>query len=405
MMTKLLFVLTSDQREPGNTSIASRAAAHKVSLLPRPGRPVRRLRWRSAKGDNEGPADRAAGGHGEGGEMPTALISINVTEAQLAGLRAAVPGVEIIGRPGGIALRPPGAPDLMEPTCPTFHPDLDLPALLAPIDAIVAYALTPDLRALAPRLRWVQVFHAGVDGVWQPFLDAPDITVTTLSGIHPIPMAEFVLSMMLYFAKRLDTFRAQQARHEWTKHVVSEMHGATVAIVGYGTIGQGVARACQALGMRVIGVRRTPGGAPPPELVALHGPGELATAVAGADYVVSILPSTPETAAFWNATTLGYLRRGATFINVGRGRTVDEAALLVALEAGHLGAAGLDVTATEPLPADSPLWEAPNTLIVPHSGSETVRYTDRGLEIVADNLRRFAAGQPLRNVADKHLRY
>ena len=339
--------------------------------------------------------------------MPTALVSINVTEAQLAGLRAAVPGVEIIGRSGGIALRPPTPPDLMEPTCPTFHPDLDLPALLAPVDAIVAYALTPDLRALAPRLRWVQVFHAGVDGVWQPFLEEDDITVTNLSGIHPIPMAEFVLSMMLYFAKRLDAFRAQQARHEWTKIVVSELYDATVAIVGYGTIGQGVARACQALGMRVIGVRRSPtSGAPlPPELVALHGPDELATAVAGADYVVSILPSTPETYQFWNATTFGHLRRGATFINVGRGRTVDETALLAALETGHLGAAGLDVTVAEPLPADSPLWEAPNVLLIPHSGSETVRYTDRGLEIVADNLRRFAAGQPLRNVADKYLRY
>jgi phosphoglycerate dehydrogenase-like enzyme len=121
--------------------------------------------------------------------------------------------------------------------------------------------------------------------------------------------------------------------------------------------------------------------------------------------VVSILPSTPETQNFWNDATFALLPRGALFVNIGRGRTVDEPALLRALDAGQLIGAGLDVVAVEPLPADSPLWDRPEILIVPHTGSETIHYTDRALAIVADNLARFAAGQPLRNAIDKRLRY
>jgi phosphoglycerate dehydrogenase-like enzyme len=338
--------------------------------------------------------------------MPRVLISVNVNEEQMTRLRAAAPDLDLVSAPGGIALRPPGPLDLMEPTCPTFHPDLDLAALLPTLDAIVAYDLTPDLLAQAPQLRWVQVLHAGVDGVWQPYLAAPEIAVTTVSGTHPIPMTEFVLSLLLYFAKRLGQFREQQARREWRKAVVDELHGATVAIVGYGTIGGALAATLQALGMRVVGVRRTPGdGSPPPELAAIYGPDQLPLALAEARYVVSILPRTPETEGFWNDAAFGLLPRGATFINIGRGRTVDEAALLRALASGHLAGAGLDVFAAEPLPPESPLWEQPNVLVIPHTGSETIHYTDRALEIVADNLRRFAAGEPLRNVIDKRLRY
>jgi phosphoglycerate dehydrogenase-like enzyme len=295
----------------------------------------------------------------------------------------------------------------MEPTYPAWHPDLDLDGLLPTIDAIVAFDLLPDLRERAPRLRWVQFLHAGVDLVWQPYLADPDITVTTVSGTHPIPMTEFVLSLLLYFAKRLDQFRGQQARREWRKAVVDELHGAAVAIVGYGTIGSYLADALHRLGMRVVAVQRTPDPAAPlpPALAALYSPADLATALAEARYVVSILPRTPETEGFWNDATFALLPRGATFINVGRGRTVDEGALLRALESGRLAAAGLDVFAVEPLPPESPLWDQPNVLIVPHSGSETIHYTDRALTIVADNLQRFAAGQPLRNAIDKHLRY
>jgi phosphoglycerate dehydrogenase-like enzyme len=339
--------------------------------------------------------------------MPRVLISVRVDDAQVARLRAAAPECELVVAPGGIALRPPGPLDLMEPTCPAFHPGLDLPALLATIDAIVAYDLLPDLRTLAPRLRWVQLFHAGADGVWQPYLADPDLAVTTVSGTHPIAMTEFVLGVLLYFAKRLGQFREQQLRHEWRKAVVHELHGATAAIVGYGRIGQTLAEALRTLGMRVVGVRRTPdpAGATPPALAALYGPGDLPRALKDARYVVSILPRTPETESFWDDAAFALLPPGAVFVNVGRGRTVDEAALLRALRAGRLAGAGLDVFATEPLPHDSPLWDEPNVLVVPHTGSETIHYTDRALAIVADNLRRFAAGDPLRNVIDRRLHY
>lgn len=339
--------------------------------------------------------------------MPRVLISVRVDDAQIAQLRAAAPGSDLVTAPGGIALRPPGPLDLMEPTCPAFHPDLDLPALLTTIDAIVAYDLLPNLRTLAPRLRWVQLFHAGVDGVWQPYLADPDVVVTTVSGTHPIAMTEFVVGVLLYFAKRLGAFREQQRRHEWRKAVVDELHDATVAIVGYGRIGQALSETLRALGMRVVGVRRTPGpaAATPPTLAALYGPDDLARALAGARYVISILPRTPETEGFWSDATFSLLPPGAVFVNVGRGRTVDESALLRALRTGRLAGAGLDVFATEPLPSDSPLWDEPNVLVVPHTGSETIHYTERALAIVADNLRRFAAGEPLRNVMDRYLRY
>jgi phosphoglycerate dehydrogenase-like enzyme len=246
-----------------------------------------------------------------------------------------------------------------------------------------------------------------VDGVWQPYLADPDLVVSTVSGTHPIAMTEFVLGMLLYFAKRLGQFREQQVRHEWRKAVVDELHEATVAIVGYGTIGQALAAALRALGMRIVGVRRSPdpAGSTPPTLAALYGPDDLPRALAEARYVVSILPRTPETEGFWTDATFALLPPGAVFVNVGRGRTVDEAALLRALRTGQLTGAGLDVFATEPLPPDSPLWDEPNVLIVPHTGSETIHYTDRALTIVADNLRRLTAGEPLRNVIDKHLRY
>ena len=339
--------------------------------------------------------------------MPRVLLSVRVTDEQVARLRAAAPGVDLVSAPGGIALRPPAPLDHMEPTCPVYHPDLDLPALLATIDAIVAYDLTPELRQQAPNLRWVQVFHAGVDGVWQPYLANPAITVTTVSGTHRIPMTEFVLSLLFYFAKRLGQFRQQQDRHEWRKAVVDELYGATLVIVGFGTIGRALAAAAHALGMRVVGVQRTPDPAVPlpPGVAALYATADLPRALADARYVVSILPSTPETQRFWTEATFALVPRGAVFVNVGRGRTVDEPALLRALESGHLAGAGLDVFAAEPLPPDSPLWDAPNVLIVPHTGSETVHYTDRALDIVADNLARFAAGQPLRNVVNKELRY
>jgi phosphoglycerate dehydrogenase-like enzyme len=339
--------------------------------------------------------------------MPRVLISVRVDDAQIARLRAAAPGCDLVVAPGGIALRPPGPLDLMEPTCPAFHPDLDLPALLTTIDAVVAYDLLPNLRDLAPRLRWVQLFHAGVDGVWQPYLADPDLVVTTVSGTHPIAMTEFVLGVLLYFAKRLGVFREQQHRHEWRKAVVDELHGATAAIVGYGKIGQVLAETLRGLGVGVVGVRRThaPAAPKPPAVAALYTPSDLPRALAEARYVVSILPRTPETEGFWTDATFAMLPPGAVFVNVGRGRTVDEAALLRALRSGRLAGAGLDVFATEPLPTDSPLWDEPNVLVVPHTGSETIRYTDRALAIVADNLRRFAAGEPLGNVIDKHLRY
>ena len=169
-----------------------------------------------------------------------------------------------------------------------------------------------------------------------------------------------------------------------------------------GAIGTAVARLGKALGMTVLGVKRRTAGVDPAalHLDALYPPGELPAVLQRAEFLVLIAPHTPETEQMIGADELALMPQGAVFINIGRGGLVDEPALIEALRAGHLGGAGLDVFATEPLPADSPLWTMPNVLLSPHSSSTSDRENGRITALFCDNLRRFLAGQPLVNVLD-----
>lgn len=251
------------------------------------------------------------------------------------------------------------------------------------------------------RVRWLQASSAGIGQfVERHGLQRPGLTLTTASGIHARPLAEFVLWGMLAFAKRYPQARRQQREGVWQRFVGGELEGATLAVVGLGAIGREVARLARAVGMRVTGTKRTLDGASAADLGvdAVHPWDDRTRLVADADYVCLVLPHTRETAGAFDASLLGAMRPGSVLINIGRGSAVDEAALLDALASGHLAGAVLDVTPVEPLPAGHPLWSMENVIVFPHSAATSVRENERLTALFCDNLRRWLDDRPLRNV-------
>ncbi len=272
-------------------------------------------------------------------------------------------------------------------------------------DVEIATARVPTaLLERAPRLRWFQAWGAGTDWLLShPELIKRDLVVTNTSGIHPIQMTEHVLMLILALARRLaDALRAQ-GRHTW-RHMenteVSELAGKTLLLIGLGAIGQRAARLAACLGMRVLAVRRR-AAEPAAGVEAVFGPHRLPDLLPAADFVVLVAPLTAETHHLIAARELALMKPTAFLVNVGRGGLVDEAALISALQEGRIAGAGLDVFEAEPLPADSPLWEMPNVIITGHYGGVSPEYDHRAFDVFLDNLRRYQAGQPLRNVVDK----
>jgi phosphoglycerate dehydrogenase-like enzyme len=262
----------------------------------------------------------------------------------------------------------------------------------------------PDFLARAPWVRWIQASSSGV-GAWARRLglvDAP-VIVTNAAGIHAAPLAEFVIFSMLYFARRMPAVLADQRAHHWARFHVDLVRGKTLGIVGLGAVGTEIARLSRQLGLRVLGLRRSPAAS---ALVdRLYRPDELPQLLAASDYVVLCVPSTEETQGLLGEAELAAMPAGAVLINIARGQVVDEAALIAALASGHLGGAALDVFAREPLPTESPLWDMPNVLVTPHSMSTAVGENALLTELFADNLRRYLAGEALRNVVDKRRGY
>jgi phosphoglycerate dehydrogenase-like enzyme len=254
----------------------------------------------------------------------------------------------------------------------------------------------PDFAQRAPAVRWIQASSSGV-GEWVRRLgivEAP-IVVTNAAGIHSRPLAEYVLFAMLYFARLWPRMAAEQRAHHWQRCAIDTLDGKTLGIVGLGQVGGAVADLVRPLGVRVLGLRRTPGA----------GVGSLREMLEQSDYVVLSVPHTAETVGLIGRDELAAMRPGAVLINIARGTVVDEAALIEALQSGHLGGAALDVVAREPLAADSPLWDLPNVLITPHSMSTAAAENGLLTDLFCDNLRRYLAAEPLRNVIDKRRGY
>jgi phosphoglycerate dehydrogenase-like enzyme len=230
---------------------------------------------------------------------------------------------------------------------------------------------------------------------------------TTASGVHGVPLAEFCAMGMLAFSRGLFAMVEQQGRREWTRFAGTDLRGRTVAIFGHGSIGVEVGRLSRAMGMHVIGIKRTTDGTRAEDVSAdeLHPAAALHDVLPRAEFLVVATPHTPETEGAIGAAELALLPAGAVVINVGRGPVIDEPALIRALESGHLGGAVLDVFATEPLPSESPLWAMPNVLISPHSAATSDRENERIVSLFCENLRRYLAGDTLLNVLDTERRY
>jgi len=256
----------------------------------------------------------------------------------------------------------------------------------------------------SPRLRWVQgtaagagqqVRDAGLDPVT---LDR--ITFTSSAGIHASQLAEWAMLGLLAFTKDLPRLLRDQRSRTWGHYPVRELQGQRLLIVGLGHIGREVARCARALEMYAIGVRRTPGDHDLRFVDEVHSTAELAELVPVVDAVVLALPSSPETDGLFNADLIHALPAHAILVNVGRGTTIDQDALIDALRRGRLAGAALDVYATEPLPSDNPMWTMDNVLISPHTAALSLNENDRLVELFIDNLARYRQGRPLRNVVD-----
>ena len=274
------------------------------------------------------------------------------------------------------------------------------------VDAHAAFGTLPaDLLARATGLRWLQApAIAPPAGYYYDELVRHPVEVTNFRGIFNEHIAAHIMAFVLAFARGLQRYIPQQARHEYLPAPLDEgtvyLPGATALIVGVGGIGAETARLCAAFGMRVVGTdaRLTER----PEGVAeLHQPDELDALLPLADFVILTVPHTPETEGFMNTERFGRMKPSAFFINIGRGMTTRLDDLVAALQAGRIAGAGLDVFEQEPLPADHPLWDAPNVLLTPHTAGYGPYLDDRRLEIIIDNAKRFVAGSPLRNVVDK----
>jgi phosphoglycerate dehydrogenase-like enzyme len=276
-----------------------------------------------------------------------------------------------------------------------------------PGDSVDALA---ELVTGAPRLRWLHATSAGA-GEWVRRAElAPEalerVAITTSSGVHAVPLAEFALFGLLAVAKDLPRLAAGQRAKAWpeVRQPLRELRGQTLFLVGLGAIGREVARLGKALGMRTVGFRRSEG--PPPEGVdEVHGPQRLPELAGQADAMVVSLPMTDQTAGLIDRTTIDRLPPSCIFVNVGRGGVVDEPALVEALAGGRIAGAVLDVFANEPLPADSPLWDLPNVLVTPHAAALSARENERIVELFVDNLHRYLDGQPLRNVVEPGVYY
>jgi phosphoglycerate dehydrogenase-like enzyme len=277
------------------------------------------------------------------------------------------------------------------------------PRQIADADATIGVC-SAEVLAQAKRLQWIQWTAAGVDRcVQQPLLHEHHLLLTNVQRTMGGSMAEHVLMMMLALSRHFDYFLRQQQEAHWAREdttpLLSDLDGKTVLVVGLGGIGTEVARRAHALGMRVTATRAS--GRDGPDYVSYVGlPDELLKLAQDADFVVNCAPLTPQTTGIFNREFFATLKPGAYFISVGRGRSTVTADLIAALASGRLAGAGLDVVDPEPLPADSPLWHQSNVLITPHISARTAVSADQRNLVLVENLRRYAAGEPMLSVVD-----
>jgi phosphoglycerate dehydrogenase-like enzyme len=274
--------------------------------------------------------------------------------------------------------------------------------LIADVDAVYGQ-LTADEFASSQGLRWVQSPSAGVEWMWSvPGLADSDVVVTNMRGAHAATIAEHTFAMLLMLTRGLRSFEQNQRDHRWSRDGVTLMgiQGLTMGIVGFGNIGRAIARRATGFEMRVLAVDAD--AVPPGDGVAEVWPlVRLNDLCRETDVLAISAPITPSSRGMIGREQIRNLKRGSYILQMSRGGIVNEAALVDALEEGYLAGAGLDVTATEPLPVGDPLWTAPNLIVTPHTSASSPQTTELVWSILSENLARFQRGEELMNTVDK----
>ena len=278
-------------------------------------------------------------------------------------------------------------------------------------DVLIGWSLAPEQLRAAKSLRWIYSITAAVDQFLYPELISSNVALTNAGSVHGPVVAEHAIAMLLALAKRLPSAMRYQGRRKWAMEAIwneqprpREVRGATLLVIGLGSIGAEVAQMAAALKMCVIGVREHPerGTAGAHEVVGYEA---LDSALGQADFVALAAPLTPRTRHLIDARRLGLFKPGAFLINISRGALVEEAALVRALRDRRIAGAALDVFEQEPLSRWSPLWKMPQVLITPHTAFLTENVWHRHYEVFAANMKRYVAGQPLEGVVDKKRGY
>ncbi len=314
-----------------------------------------------------------------------------------------------------------GVSDRVEVTQVACHNDREVADVLgehADVEVLYAFHVPHQVLDLARRLRWLQLHSAGADHLLDHPIMRSEVPITTTSGIHATPIAEYVFATILAYRWQVPRWTHCQREREWPSgrwklYARPELRGSTLGILGYGSIGREVGRLGRAFGMRVLALRRTegtlelgyavdgtgdPDGTMPDRFYASDAVLEM---LAECDYVVVALPLTEATKGSVGELELRAMKPTAYLVNIARGAVVDESALIRALREGWIGGAGLDVFEQEPLPQDSPLWDAESALLSPHVAGFTPCYDARAVALFTENLARYLDGRPLLNLVDK----
>lgn len=266
------------------------------------------------------------------------------------------------------------------------------------VHAVLAIDLPFDIATLAPHLTWVQGLGAGSAQLQSAGLAVAGIRLTNSAGSNAVGIAEFVIGRLLAERKRFTELAAHQSAHDWTPLYGTQLAGTTVGLIGFGAINSAIARRLKAFDVTVMATRRSarPGDVAT-DVDRLFPAAQLHEMLSLCDTIVAAVPESPETSGLMDARAFAAMPKGSYFVNVGRGSLVDEPSLIDALKAGHLRGAALDVAHAEPLPPDDPLWLAPNLTLSFHCASSPSAMFDNLYRLLADNVRRWLAGEPLHN--------
>ncbi len=256
----------------------------------------------------------------------------------------------------------------------------------------------------ANKLRWIHWCGAGIDAVLFPELRESNVVLTNSRGVFDQAMAEYVLGLIIAMTKQFPQTLAFQSQRQWKHRYTECITARTVLVVGVGSIGRVIARLLSATGLVVsgVGTRARDNDA---DFGAIHNANNLNDVLPDADYVVNIVPLTEKTAHLFGEQQFKAMKPSAYFINVGRGASVDETALIDALKTNEIAGAALDVFEKEPLPENSPLWTLPNVIVSPHMSGDFVGHLEALVTVFIDNFQRYQAGEPLLNIVDKKAGY